>query len=129
MPVDSKTLVEAVVLVDDTTPIVGAAEVVEDVLETAELPGLTWTTRFCGEGTGDDMATPEDVVLIYATLDAVLTLATEEDDVTAAFWYMFKRLGPPQYSEALPEQITLHVVTAGESPATSTEPVLMTLPQ
>ena len=129
VPVDNKTLAEAVVLVDDTTPAVGAAEVVEDVVETAELPGVTWTTRLCAEGTGDDTATPEEVVLMYATLDAVLTLVIEEDIVTAAFWYMFKRLGPPQYSEALPEQIMLHVVSAGESPATSTEPVLMTLPQ
>lgn len=47
-------------------------------------------------------------------------------DVTS---YMFRRLGPPQNSVALPLQIMLHCVTFGVVPPTSTEPALMVLPQ
>lgn len=127
VPLDGRTLAEAVVLVDETAPV---AEVVESVLEIVELPDETWTNLSCDGGTtADDVATPDVAVLADATLDVALTLGIDEDDGTAAFWYMFKRLGPPQYSVALPEQTMLHVVTAGESPATSVEPVLMTLPQ
>lgn len=129
-PVDSKALVEAIPIGDDTTPVVVATDIVEDIFKIVELPDATWTTLFCDAGAMVvDVATPKDVVLENATLDAALTLATEEDGVTITFWYMFKRLGPPQYSEALPEQTMLHVVTAGEPPATSAEPALITLPQ
>lgn len=127
VPIDGRTLAEAAVLADDTGPV---AEEVESVVEIVELPDETWATLFCDAGTtADDVATPDVVVLGLAKLGVALMLGVEEDDGTVAFWYMFKRLGPPQYSVALPEQTMLHAVIAGEPPATSFEPILIELPQ
>jgi len=50
-------------------------------------------------------------------------------DTTAATSYMLRRLGPPQYSVALPLQSILHIVTSGVAPPTRLEPALIEFPQ
>ena len=81
-----------------------------------------------------EIDTLDDVVLDERVLEErVLEVALSElelvEPVVGAAWYIFKRFAPPQYSLALPRQVSSHPLTLGIVLVWLTDPALITLPQ
>jgi hypothetical protein len=74
-----------------------------------------------------------DVVRLPRLLDGpVLNPETELEDVDetiGAYWYMFKRTRPPQYSFGFALHTISHPLTVGIVLSSGTEPALITSPQ
>jgi hypothetical protein len=62
-------------------------------------------------------------------LDCLETELEDETEMIGAYWYMFKRTGPPQYSFGFALHAISHPLTAGIVLSSGTEPALITSPQ
>jgi hypothetical protein len=118
---DETALEELVELVVDVEE---AARVVEDPVEEIELLLEVEGTVFVVVE-----ALVESELLTDDVDEATVERAEVELETTAAAWYMFNRLRPPQYSSALAAQTMLQPSTLGTELVWFTEPALITLPQ
>jgi hypothetical protein len=55
----------------------------------------------------------EETVLEESLLEVALSELELVEPVVDAAWYIFKRFAPPQYSLALPRQVSSHPLTLG----------------
>jgi hypothetical protein len=75
----------------------------------------------------EEMVLDEAIVEETVLEEIVLEVALSELELVEL--YIFKRFAPPQYSLALPRQVSSHPLTLGIVLVWLTDPALITLPQ
>lgn len=109
-----------------------ADEVDELILEVVEVLEVVAAAPDVVE---EDFDVVEELVVVLDVVAAAPEVVDESEDLVEdelaaiPFLYMFRRLGPPQYSVLSALQTMLHCVMAGVFPATKVDPAWIVLPQ